>query len=337
MMYRGAGQGPMGTDNSPLFRERYFDISEIAADGKDRVFQFEHIKAKSNFAGFRVKDSSFWSSDLIEYWQHHRFQLTLAWLPVSLAAGESAYIALGDIQNLWDEMMPNVEDELPTAAYTPTLSDYRPGDDDDSPIWQPGKLTEKLLTNPATAAVIQQWRPTLGFFNNSAFRPGVGPKADGTLVNTNRVQTLWQIPENWIRVGISPPTNGYLVWAITNPAQPAAYTQANMSPRGAWWESLNFLTKVKDKLTGTSSILPSTTQDWRAWAMSFVYDVIIDAAAVTASKATGQMLDDRVKEGKVTQWLAADINFRLEVIAYYEQQVIGITADGGTDNAGATS
>ena len=71
--------------------------------------------------------------------------------------------------------------------------------------------------------------------------------------------------------------------------------------------------------------------------MSFVYDIIIDAAGAAANIAASSNLDTRVKEGKVTQWLAADINFRLEVIAYYEQQVIGITADGGTDNAGATS
>jgi hypothetical protein len=287
------------------------DSGVPAGAARDVVVHYEHVKARSKFAGYRVVDATFFGDGLIEYWQHHRFQLTLGWLPVSLSAGERAFTGATDIQNLWDEMMPSVEDSDPTMAFTPTLSDYRPGEDDESPIWQPGRLSEKLLTNPAAAFVIQAWRPTLGFFNNQAFRVGVDSDEDGTPAGTSKVQTLWQIPEKWIRVGVHPQTNGYLAWAVTNPKKPVTYSGPNMAPRAGVWENQNFLTKELDKLTGNASISPATTDDWRRWSMSFEF-----------GGGTG------VK----TQWVELDIGYRIELIPYFEQTVIGQTADGQNDS-----
>ena len=253
----------------PLFRNRYREYSRanynragannIGTDGNltrpnhDHCVFFEPIKAGEMLQSIRIR-MAVASSEEMELYQTHTFQMALIYYETSLADGQNIEItSYDDAETLLDKIVPKYDDaKLVGATFTPTESDYEVGDVDDDTMYQLDKLPLSILTNPTGPAIIKRMRPWLGWYEGSAYRTG----------NGDNVRTLWMWDE-LIRIGIRSNRHGYLFGVLSNPGQPMDYTVMQTLPRQTDWENLNFLTPHMDLVTGNTIISPSTNDDWR--------------------------------------------------------------------------
>ena len=151
------------------------------------------------------------SSEELEASQTHTFQVALFYIETSLVDGDVMISNYDKIEELVDKVVPKYDPTSLLAEFSPTDSDYIPGDADDDLMYRLDKLPLSILTNPQGPVMLKRYRPWLGWYEGSAFRTG----------NTDKVRTLWTLDE-MLRFGIHSRRNAYLV------LMPVSYTHLTL-------------------------------------------------------------------------------------------------------------
>lgn len=194
------------------------------------------------------------------------YQLDCWIIPVYGSDATETVDSRAGIKNLYDMYVPKSEDTDPNAALTLTETDVEIGDDDNSLIYQPGKISLMALADPGKPARIVHRRPWLGRHEGKFVRV-----ADNLIRFSDEHKLT-------IKRAYHANTPTYIVWVLTIPNNVAdgAFEERTTFPKNTDWVEWDFLAPQWDPILGVRSndfnSGATALNAWRAWSTHWMVE-----------------------------------------------------------------
>ena len=260
-----------------LFNEVYQELQGTMLPGHEYILHVEAYEAGTHMAGWherRTVQSDNYSPTLgamttpialaladsggaLKYHEQCRWYEYDVYLPMLGSDTAETPDTLAEVKTMVDQVVPKVETTSPLADWTISGTDVQLGDTDTALIYQMGKLSLDLLTNPGTVGgIIRKNLKWGGLIWGNAIR------------YTDTVAVLQEKSVQFNAFNVIFPTPSLIVHMMGIPADFDAEewdAEATYFPVGGRFERLRFNAPRENKLTGALSILPSTENDARRW------------------------------------------------------------------------
>ena len=250
---------PVSGQLTPLAPVRYKQHHSIPV-GDDLVIDWEaipkHTEGPTIMKSFKV----FTKSTIVDT-QCCVYDLACWWLPAYDADEAEMFDTVADIEDLYRKRVRMVQDTAPATSWTfsDTGDEANQGGIDESLVFQPGLISLKALTDATQTFRLFHRREYLGFLEGKAYRYADGIRGAATIdVRINGGQIVTSHP-------------GYLVWVLTNPAQPANFNFAATMPPNNDWAELDFLAPSIDPATGFAVGGGADVDDIRRYLTSYYF------------------------------------------------------------------